>query len=98
MLIFTWLDLKNQNYIYIIERHVFAWEKITHEKLERARGTSNILMKINDNEEMNHLAKTVVQATIDNKKSAFQGKGIKRVVIPPYGQGAFLNEIGRAHV
>ena len=40
--------------------------------------------------EMEVLANMVVTTAIENKNSAFQGKGIKRLVIPLYGQGAFL--------
>lgn len=40
--------------------------------------------------EMKVLANMVVTTAIENKNTAFQGKGIKRLVIPLYGQGAFL--------
>ena len=41
-------------------------------------------------EEMTYLANTIVQALIENKTSAFDGKGIKRCMLCAYGQGAFL--------
>ncbi len=41
-------------------------------------------------QEMQVLANAVVNASLDNKTSAFQGKGLKRVVISLYGQNNFL--------
>lgn len=43
--------------------------------------------------EMNHLAKAIVQAVIDNKSSAREGKGLQRLVISRYGQANFLNAL-----
>lgn len=43
--------------------------------------------------EMEHLAKTIVQTTLENKDAAFQDRKIGRLVISQYGQGAFLGEI-----
>jgi hypothetical protein len=51
---------------------------------------NNTLDKNKYAQEMNVLANMVVKAAIENKLSAFQGMGIKRLVIPLYGQGAFL--------
>lgn len=42
------------------------------------------------NNEIEVLANMVVATAIENKNTAFQGTGIKRLVIPLYGQGAFL--------
>ena len=39
---------------------------------------------------MRFLAQTIVQAAIDNKEKAFDSQGIKRLLIPLYGQKAFL--------
>lgn len=44
-------------------------------------------------QEMGFLFKTVEQAVRDNKGSAFSGKGINRVVLSRFGQGAFLGKL-----
>ncbi len=43
--------------------------------------------------EMEHLAKTIVKCAIESKKTAFGGKGIKRLVISRYGQVNFLDSL-----
>lgn len=47
----------------------------------------------NYRKEMQHLAKTVIRCALDNKETAFEGKGIKRLVISQYGQSAFLGAV-----
>ncbi len=43
--------------------------------------------------EMHFLFKSIEQAVRDNKDSAFESKGIQRVVLSRFGQGAFLNAL-----